>query len=240
MRSPVGRLAFAPGCWLPSNVCETHSPTENGLSSSAWNVYAASGRSLSQGSTIQRKCRLATQLEVKLYAAAGSAVKRYSHELIDSDPATKLNVCTELAGLLSTSLGVAPVDENILHNSVDEAVKSLSYRECLIFHDWQDIIGDAVLELDKDAVRRFKVIGFERFLDVLKADVPWIAVFKSMFNDVNFSEPDPNDARLKHLALVGRAVAGIILAISSTADSDLIEPAALEVARELEAVADNP
>ena len=62
----------------------------------------------------------------------------------------------------------------IIAETVNQAIAALSYREALIYRDWQDAIGDAMLEADPDSVRRYKIVGYERFETILMGQSLWM------------------------------------------------------------------
>jgi hypothetical protein len=112
---------------------------------------------------------------------------------------------------------------------------ALSYREALIYRDWQDAIGDAMLEADPDSVRRFKIIGYQKFEEILEGNSLWMKAFKGSIDDIDFDATDPNDFRAKQLRDLSSGVSEILVRLSETDERDLISEAVLKAARTLKA-----
>jgi hypothetical protein len=134
---------------------------------------------------------------------------------------------------LCSELKRAPIPNEVIAETVNRAIAGLSYREALIYRDWQDAIGDAMLELDPDSVRRFKVVGYERFEEILKGQSLWMEVFRDSIIDIDFDSVDPNDFRAKQLRDLTSGVASILVCLSSTEEGDLVTSTILEVAKKL-------
>jgi hypothetical protein len=94
-----------------------------------------------------------------------------------------------------------------------------------------------MLELDKDSVRRFKVIGFEQFERVLAGESLWMEVFRESIVDINFDSADPNDYRAIQLKSLASATANILLCLATTEDQDLVSPGIVEKANKFSAFA---
>ena len=116
---------------------------------------------------------------------------------------------------------------------IDQAVRALSYREALLYRDWQDAFGDAMIEDDPMSERRFRIIGYEVFTERLESETPWFEVFSHSIDDIDFDEADPLDSRAQQLRDVAGAVANILIAVSRTADRDLVGKDTLEAAKRL-------
>ena len=182
---------------------------------------------------IGEKKSLATAFEVKLYALAGDTLKHDSEHLKKLDDDTKLSVCRDLASFLCGQLRRASISDGVIAETMHQAIAALSYREALIYRDWQDAIGDAMLEPDPDSVRRFKIVGYERFEEILKGNSLWMEVLRDSINDIDFDAIDPNDFRAKQLRDLAIAVSRIIIAFSDTEECDLVNITALDIAKQL-------
>lgn len=180
-----------------------------------------------------RQVRLAANLERKLYAKAGNELKHDARYLSLLEKDQKLAVCRELADLLTKELGKAQITQNILEETVERAITGLSYREALIYRDWQDAIGDLMLLDDDDSDRRYKLVGFAKFTEVMGGAGPWIEVFSTSIVDIDFDEVDHTDFRAKQLAYLSIAVADILISLKGTAHGDLVGEDALKVASKL-------
>lgn len=185
----------------------------------------------------ENKKLLATKLEIKLYSLAGDKLKHDSEYLKRLPEEEKIQICRGVSDFLCSELKRAPIAEEIIRESLNTAVAALSYREALIYRDWQDAIGDAMLEKDHDSLRRFKVIGYEKFDQILQTPSLWMEVFRDSIADIDFDSMDPNDFRAKQLKDLSSGVAGIMLALSKTEDRDLVSPPVLKIASRLSAAA---
>lgn len=176
--------------------------------------------------------RLATQLEVDLYCLAGTRLKHDDAPLTNLAPKEKATVCMELSQRLCSALGKNGPSESFVAETCARAIESVSYRESLLYRDWQDAIGDAMLLQDQGSVRRFKTIGYEQFGELLKSDRQWFRVMSRMLDDIDFGHPDPSDFRRVQLIKLRDAVARLFLAIG-TAEEHLIDPGTAKAARGL-------
>jgi hypothetical protein len=104
----------------------------------------------------EKRHRLATQFEIKLYELGGDQLRHDSSYLQRLPEPQKLALCRDLANFLCVELGRASLGEGVVAETVARAIEGLSYREALIYRDWQDAIGDSMLERDEDSPRRFK------------------------------------------------------------------------------------
>lgn len=180
-----------------------------------------------------RKRTLATQFEVRLYAVSGDALRDDTSYLKGLPNEQKLQICRELSGYLCAQLQRAAIGDAIIEETVNRAISALSYREALIYRDWQDAIGDAMLETDPDSVRRFKVVGYERFEQVIAGTSLWMDVFRNSIVDIDFEARDPNDFRAQQLRDLASGIAKILTSLSGSGEADLVNEQALEVAKKL-------
>jgi hypothetical protein len=183
--------------------------------------------------TSEQKKSLATRVEIKLYELAGGKLKHDSEHLRKLGSEEKIKICQSLANFLCQELRRKNLEDGIINETMNQAIAAMSYREALIYRDWQDAIGDSVLENDPDSTRRFKIIGYEKFEDLLKAETLWMEVFRGCIDDIDFESIDPNDFRAKQLKKLSIAVSNILISLSQTEEKDLINGSALEVANKL-------
>ena len=184
----------------------------------------------------EQKKSLATKVEVKLYELAGDNLKHDSRYIGNMTAEEKAKVCRSLANFLCDELRRAKLDEGVISETMNQAVAAMSYREALIYRDWQDAIGDAMLEKDPDSVRRFRIAGYAKFEEILRGEPPWIEVFRESINDIDFECIDPTDFRAKQLKDLSIAVSKLLISISRTEEKDLIDKSAFEVANKLVAL----
>jgi hypothetical protein len=179
------------------------------------------------------KSHLATKLEVKLYELAGDNLKHDSDHLKKIRVDERESICRDLSSFLCQELKRTRLDDGVINETVNRAIAAMSFREALVYRDWQDAIGDSMLELDPDSVRRFKMIGYQGFEEVLKGDCLWMEVFRDSINDIDFESLDPNDFRATQLKDLAVSVAKILIALSTSTERDLVSAPALEVANKL-------
>jgi hypothetical protein len=109
----------------------------------------------------------------------------------------------------------------------------MAYQESLIYREWQEAIGDAMLVGEQGAIRKFRIIGYADFIKLLRTKSPWIAAFRTSIDDINFAIIDKRDVRGKQLQRLAKAVADMLSAIAATEDKDLVTDEALAVAEKL-------
>lgn len=174
---------------------------------------------------------LAMRFEVRAHAIMGGeagdlkAASRLSHD-------GRFRACRALADFIAGILGKDPPQDDAVKDTLDEAILSLSYREALIYREWQDAIGDAMIARDADSPRRFRIIGYEAFSDLIaEGGKPWFRVFGGSLDDIDLSEPDPRDFRSHQLRKTAQAAATMLIAIKDTSRSSPVTAAALATAR---------
>ncbi len=180
-----------------------------------------------------RTKKLATNFEVKLYALAGDSLKHDSSYIANLGEQEKLRICAGLYDYICKELKYQPKPENILIETLDKSIAALSYREALIYRDWQDAIGDSMLAEDPNSVRRYKIIGYEKFEEILAGSSLWMKTFRESIVDIDFEFTDPNDSRAKQLKDLASGVSAIIIALYRTEDKDLVSTAAVELAKKI-------
>lgn len=161
--------------------------------------------------------RLAARFEVKSHGAfgdEGSALRDAAKLECDK----KLRALRALADFTASELGLAVLDNSTLEATLDDAAASLVYREALIYREWQDAIGDAMIERDRDSPRRFRIIGFAEFSKLIdSSEQPWMKVFAGSLDDIDFEQPNPQDFRAHQLRKVANAAAAMVIAIDKKA-----------------------
>lgn len=179
--------------------------------------------------------QLATRFEIELYNIAGDELKHDSNLMKQLPFDEKLRICRTLADFLSGELRIAKIDGPVIAETVNRAIQALSFREALIYRDWQDAIGDAVLLRDEDSARRYKLLGYQQFVEVLNNGTLWMDVFRGSIDDIDFDAVDRNDSRVAQLRALAAGVATILLKLSEGEDGDLINLKVLEIAKRLSA-----
>lgn len=180
-----------------------------------------------------QEAALAAEFEVKFYETAGDQIRTNRNYLRQLDHQHKVRICRQLAEFLCTKLKRQPLDEGVITGNVDRAMVELSYREAWIYRDWQDAIGDAMLALDPDSVRRYKIIGFKGFEEIMNGRFRWIEAFRDNIVDIDFDVSDPYDARANQLKSLAAGVADIVLSIARQEKDLVIDPQSIGVAKQL-------
>lgn len=179
------------------------------------------------------KASLATRFEVEAHSATAGRLKSDPQHLGDLPEAGKLAICRQLADWLAGQTGSTAPGDEALAASAEAAVRGLSYREALLYRDWQDALGDAMIERDPDSVRRFRIVGYERFTELLRSDAPWFQVLARSIDDIDLDEKDSRDFRARQLRALSDAAASILIAVAETGDAALVDDASLAAARRL-------
>lgn len=173
-------------------------------------VCAIWGIDLSGASSADLR-KLAFQFETALHSAAGNTSDTPLSSLPDDN---QYILCDLLMRFVCNSLGIAFVERDIVSSRTPRVINALTYREALLYRDWQDALGDAMLLPDPDSSRRYKVIGYEAFCELLdNSPTPWMKVLSSSIDDIDFDTVDKNDFRAQQLRNLSRSVAGILIEI---------------------------
>ena len=182
-----------------------------------------------------REGNLAADLERRLYSKAGDKLKHDASWLCELGREEKVEICRELADFLCNSLGKKKISQPVLEEKIESAIAGMSFREALIYRDWQDAIGDSMLLRDKDSDRRFTVIGFAKFCELLEEETLWMDVFRNSIIDIDFENVDSTDYRATQIHELSVAVCDIVIALSTTQHSDLVDAELLSQAQKLKA-----
>lgn len=180
-----------------------------------------------------REAKVAEELERRLYAESGDQLKHDASYLQNISRQDKVRICRSLADFLAVAQGRSKTSQAFLEERIEAAIISMSYREALVYRDWQDSIGDSMLVRDRDSDRKFGIIGYAEFSELMKSQDMWIEVFRNSIVDIDFDAVDTMDYRATQLASLSVAVADIVIAISSSEHKDLIESSTKAEAQKL-------
>ena len=181
----------------------------------------------------EEKENLAADLETELHRICGPNLKEDTEHLASLSDTDKKTVCTQLSSFLCTRLNLASVQTKIISETKNSAIRAMSYRGALIYRDWQDAIGESMLESDKDSMRRFRIVGYEKFSAIIDQASPWMIVFRELIDNIDFKAVEPNDFRGRQLKHLAAAVSEIAISLSKTDERDLIDDQTLEAAKKL-------
>ena len=123
--------------------------------------------------------------------------------LLQADRSTQERVCRDIADYLANEAGTATVPPEVLRETLARAAQALSTREAWLYRDFQSGIGDLMIEIIHDAGRRFDVIGFKGFEQLLQSEDKetkrWVARLFRVFDELDIAAASPFDARLQML-----------------------------------------
>jgi hypothetical protein len=126
-------------------------------------------------------------------------------------------LCRSVADCLSSHLRTSQVGDASMERSWPDAFAILGMREAWIYRDWQSAIGDMMVQPTDADDRRFEVIGFGDFEQiVLVSNTRQCLSLKRLFevfDDLNLGINDRFDARPTQLRTVAKATAELIVAI---------------------------
>lgn len=182
------------------------------------------------------RARLAMRVEIKAHELAGIAAAADLATVANLSPTKQKKLCLDLSAFVAAELDLSPPPADLVAWAVAAVLDSLVFREALIYRDWQDALGDAMIEPDEDSARRFRIIGYAAFEALLeKGETPWMRVLAASIEDIDLEQLDPKDFRTHQLRRLARAAAAILVAASRPSGGP-VDPAALGAARALIAV----
>jgi hypothetical protein len=181
---------------------------------------------------------LAASFEVAMYAMTGDDLKINHRHLLSSSPLQQEFVCRGLLQFLSDKQLACSLDDQGFRSVLASLVGCLGYREALIYRDWQDAIGDAVLAKDEHSTaRQYRIIGFEEFEQLMVSGTfNWIEPLREFIEDVDFETFDLADERPRHLRDFAKGVAAVLEAISASSQGTLVNSTVLQRARQITAL----
>ena len=193
------------------------------------------------GLSVSSRAKLAMRVEVKAHELTGLSAAEDLAAAASLNAVKKRKLCVQLAEFIAGELKVVAPEPGLIEANVAEALDSLAFREALIYRDWQDALGDAMIELDEDSPRRFRIIGYAAFEDMIdKKATPWMRVLAASIDDIDLETVDPKDFRSQQLQRLAGASAAILVAASKRNDAH-VSPMALGAATALiKALSDRP
>jgi hypothetical protein len=137
-------------------------------------------------------------------------------ELISSHDERK-TFCKNVADIMTTFLSTNAIDDPTLTATWPEAFRIIAMREAWIYRDWQDAIGDEMLRRVEGEDRKFEVIGYGDFEQLLRSTdettTQWIGRVTEVFDGVDLSIEDRFDARPRQIRAISVATAKLVKAL---------------------------
>lgn len=179
--------------------------------------------------------KVAARVEVKLHALIAHQQWDLKTMLaLENEREGQAWVVGELATFVANELGIAGFYKQRSYETTKEVMESLGHREALIYREWQDAIGDAMIDRDPDSPRKFRIIGFAAFSELIEtSDYLWFQVFKTSLDDIDFEEPDHRDFRAHQLRKIANAVGTMVVAIEEAANKSPFSKETLAAAHSL-------
>jgi hypothetical protein len=119
--------------------------------------------------------------------------------------------------LVSTELGLPLAPQAVLDREWQKCMDFLAAREAWIYRDWQAAIGDLMLDEASGGERKYEVMGFRKFEEVLASGSPeekkWLQRLNTLFEEFDVTAPPEKDARIDQLRSLYSACGQILIAI---------------------------
>ena len=133
------------------------------------------------------------------------------------DEIARQELCREIADYISSNLDTDPVGKGLMEHTWESAFEILSIRETWIYRDWQSAIGDMMIQTVESDSRKYEVIGFGDFEELVETKGPKqlraLVRLSQIFDDIDLGVDQRFDARPSQLLAVAKANASLILAI---------------------------
>ena len=162
-----------------------------------------------------------SRIAVKVEGILKSAVATTDGEhrlLMDVNNADQETICQEVSGYLCDEAKINQLSGEIVSETRARAVRSLSIREAWLYRDFQSGIGDMMIREVSGANRRFDVLGFKEFEELLYSDDKetkrWMDRLRRVFDGLDVSGADKFDARVLMLENTFLATIDILKALT--------------------------
>jgi len=133
------------------------------------------------------------------------------------DDAARRMLCRTIADYISSYLHTDQVGIDVMERTWPKAFEILSIRETWIYRDWQSAIGDMMIRKAESDTRKYEVIGFGDFEELVESEGPKqlraLERLSQIFDDLDLDTDHRFDARPSQLLAVAKANASLILAI---------------------------
>lgn len=125
----------------------------------------------------------------------------------------KLSSIKEIADTISRLAGKKPPSENIIKETKVDAIEILTPKQKWIYRDWQSAIGETMTTNAEGGVRRFDVIGYANFEELIGKN-KWVIRLEELFEDLDF-ESAKNDYRVEQFHKILISIAELVIEINN-------------------------
>ncbi len=137
-------------------------------------------------------------------------------ELTDED---KFILTKHISNEITDSYKVNKVSDDIIKQTTAQAMQLCSLKESWIYRDWQDAIGDMMLKESKNEIRKYDVVGFYEFSNMIKSKnnetIEWIARIENIFYDLDVTGANKADMRLEQLSQLVKSTSKLMLSLTA-------------------------
>jgi hypothetical protein len=154
------------------------------------------------------------------------------------EDASRQELCGKVADCISSHLKTNAVGEALMLRSWPDALNIIGMRETWVYHDWQSAIGDIMIQPCNADTRRFEVIGYGDFEQILTSGTPQqrlaLTRLLEVFDNLDLSIEDGFDCRPRQIRAIAQASAKLILAIDKIqGNQSIVSQATREKAAEV-------
>ena len=158
--------------------------------------------------------RLSLAIEQRLRARLLSA---QCDVAIDLSPEERFLLAREISDVVTGIIGIHQQSDAVIRETTDRAVQSLAIREAWLYRDYQSGIGELLVRKADRGARRFDVVGFREFEEIVYKDCEstkrWIGRLRRIIDQLDVSGADRYDARVQMLEEMLLSVGALIKAI---------------------------
>ena len=152
----------------------------------------------------------------KMYEFLHDNKLMYLTEMKNIDIEHKLQCCNEMADLIKSHTD-REISPHVINETKERVVDALAVREWWIYRDWQDAIGDLMIERHSDAPRKFRILGFAEFEkrffsdgnDTKENHRLWSSRIQNLFIDLDVMHPR-KDMRVAQLINIQKKLAELL------------------------------
>ncbi|WP_417512919.1 hypothetical protein [Minwuia sp.] len=134
----------------------------------------------------------------------------------------KASLAKDLAAEISQRTLGADISQSVIDETVERAMQAVSTRESWLYRDFQHGIGDMMIKESSWGTRRFEVIGFREFEEILSNsksnDYVWIERLTDIIDGLDVQSKTKNDARVSMLKNVYSAIIELTEALEKIQD----------------------